>query len=75
MEVIVEEDACTGIDSGGGLIVNEITGDNLIFGVSEDTLHITLGGFLESTKNFFLCGGLFGSESQIHDGNIGGRDL
>jgi len=75
VEVVVEEDAGTSIDSGRSWIVNEITRDNGIFGVSEDSLHVTFGGFLEGGEDFFLGSGLLGSEGQIDDGNIGSGDL
>ena len=55
--------------------MNKITGYKFVLGVSKDTLHVTFGCFLEGTKNFFLRGGFFGSDGQIDDGNIGGRDL
>ena len=75
MEVVVEEDAGTSIDSGGGRVVDEVAGNELFFGVSENTLHLTFRGFLEGAKNFVLGGGLFSSEGQVDKGNIGSRDL
>lgn len=75
VEVVVEEDAGFGIDSGGGRVVNEVAGNDLVFGVSKNTLHLAFSGFLEGTKDFILAGGLFGSEGQVDKGNIGGRDL
>lgn len=75
VEVVVEEDAGTGINSGGGAVVNKITRNNFILSVCKDTLHIALSGFLESTKDFVLSGSLFGAEGQIDERNIGGRDL
>jgi len=74
-KVVVEEDACVGIDGGGGLVVNEIAGDKSFFGVSKNTLHWALGGFLEGTKDIILGGAFLGSDGQIDDGDIGGRDL
>lgn len=75
VEVVVEEDAGFGIDGGGGLVVNEIRGHELFLGVSKNSFHWALGGFLESSKDIFLGGGLFSSEGQIDDGDIGGWDL
>ena len=75
VKVVVEKDAGTSIDSGGGRVVNEIAGYKLFFGVTKDTLHITFGCLFERTKDFFLSSSLFSSEGQIDDGNIGGRDL
>ena len=75
MEVVVEEDTGTGIDSRGGRIMDEVAGNDLVFGVSKNTLHVTFRGFLEGSKNFILAGGLFSSEGQVDKGNIGSRDL
>ena len=74
-KVVVEEDAGIGIDGGGGLVVNEIARDKSFFGVSKNTLHWALGGFLEGSKDFILGSGLLSSDGQIDDGDIGGRDL
>lgn len=75
MEVVVEEDACVGINGGRVLVMDEIAGDDMIFGVSKDTLHGTISGFLEGSFDFVASGSLFRTESQIDNGNIGRRDL
>ena len=75
MEVVVEEDAGAGIDGRGFLLVDEIARDELFLGVSKNSLHLALGGGLEGSEDFVLGSSLFRSESQIDDGNIGGRNL
>ena len=65
MEVVVEEDASTGIDGRGMLVMNKVSGHEFFFGVSKNAFHISFRCFLQGAKNFFLGGGFFGSESQI----------
>ena len=47
MEVVVEVDAGLGIDNGGTSIVDKVLGDDGNVGVSQNSFHVTLGGFLE----------------------------
>lgn len=75
MEVIIEKDACVGIDGGRVLVVDEIARDDMFIGVSEDTLHGAIGGFLEGSLDFVASGGLLRTERQIDDGDISSRNL
>ena len=73
--MIVEEDAGSGINGRRMAVMDEIARNDLFVSVSKNTLHRTIGGFLEGGKDFFALGGLFGAERQIDDGDIGGWDL
>jgi len=70
-ELVVELDAGLGvIDRREGAAV-EVAGDDHVFGVSEDTLHLALGGRFDGSVDFFHRSGLLESASKIDDGNVG----
>ena len=75
VEVVVEEDARAGVDGRGLLLADEIARNELVFGVSENALHLVFGGGLEGAEDIVLRGGLLRSEGQVDDGNVGGGDL
>lgn len=75
VEVIIEEDACISIDGGGMLVMDEIAGDDMFVGVSKDTLHGAIGGFLQGSLDFVASGGLFRTECQVDNGDISSRNL
>jgi hypothetical protein len=75
VEVVVKENASTSINGGGMLVVDQVARHKLFLRVSKDTVHGSVGSFLESGKDFFTTCSLFRTEGQIHDGNICSRDL
>jgi len=75
VEVVVEVNASLGVDNGGTRVVDKVLGNDRKVGVSQDSLHITFGGFLEGSLDFLSSAGLFGADRQIHKGDIWGWDL
>ena len=75
MEVVVEEDACLGVDDGTVRIVDKVLGHDGLVGVSENSLEFTFGGFLEGSLDFIASAGLFGANGQVDQGDIGSGDL
>lgn len=73
-EVRVEGDTGLGIEDGGVVVTVEVGGDNLVLGVAEDALELTLGGGLENLLNLVVGGGLLDTASKVDDGDVGGRD-
>mmetsp|Transcript_62525 Transcript_62525/g.152226 ORF Transcript_62525/g.152226 Transcript_62525/m.152226 type:complete len:294 (+) Transcript_62525:420-1301(+) len=57
------------------LVGDEVARDDLLFCVAEDALEFgRLGRLLEGGEDLFTLGGLLGSEGQVDDGDVGGRD-
>ena len=74
-EVVVERDTGLGVKDGrlGG--TDEVGGDNLVLGVTEDTLELLgLGGLLDDGLDLVVRSTLLDSNSQVDNGDIGGGD-
>jgi hypothetical protein len=71
-ELGVQGDAGVGVEDRGAGVANEIGGDNLVFGVTEDALEAAFGSFLHLLANFFVGGVLLELAGQVDDGNVGG---
>mmetsp|Transcript_5567 Transcript_5567/g.10049 ORF Transcript_5567/g.10049 Transcript_5567/m.10049 type:complete len:314 (-) Transcript_5567:327-1268(-) len=52
--------------------MDEISGDKLLIGDTQDALHVRSGGLLHQLINFLDAGVLLGKEGQIHNGDIRG---
>jgi len=71
-ELVVQLDAGLGIvDRGEGAAI-EVAGDDHIFGVSEDALHLALSSGSNGGIDFLHRSGLLESAGQVHDGDVGG---
>ena len=53
-------------------MANEITGDDILIGVLENTLVFTLGSGLDGSLDLFVGGLLLETHHEIDDGNIDG---
>ena len=53
-------------------MANEITGDDILIGVLENTLVFTLGSGLDGSLDLFVGGLLLETHNEIDDGNIDG---
>eukprot|EP01084_Bolivina_argentea_P214030 363398_1 len=63
-----------GIVDGATVIVDEVGGDKLLGGDSEDAAHVGGGGLLEEGVDLLDGGVLGGGDGQVDDGHIRGRD-
>mmetsp|Transcript_50675 Transcript_50675/g.83374 ORF Transcript_50675/g.83374 Transcript_50675/m.83374 type:complete len:210 (-) Transcript_50675:532-1161(-) len=61
-----------GVVDGGVHVVDEVAGHQLLIGEGQNTLHVSLSGFLHQCVNLFDGGVLLSSEGQIHHGYIRG---
>ena len=74
-KVVVERDTGLGVKDGrlGG--TDEVGRDNLVFGVTEDTLELLgLGGLLDDGLDLVVRSALLDPDSQVDNGDIGGGD-
>jgi hypothetical protein len=67
VEVVIEEDAGLGINRAGSLARDKVGGDNLVFSVVKDSLHVTFGGLLEGGEDFAALSSLLSTEGQVND--------
>ena len=73
-EVGAELDSCVGVKDGGVGVANEIGGDNLVVGVVNDALVLSLGGLLDDGLDLLVGRALLSADDEIDDGNIEGGD-
>ena len=71
-EAGVKLDTSTGVEDGGTGVGDEVAGDNLVFGVAEDSLHLVLGSMLHLLADLVVRGILGQLDGQVNDGDIGG---
>ena len=71
-EVRVEGDTSLGIEDGGVVVTVQVSGDNVVLGVAEDTLELALGGSLDGLLDLVVGGGLLETAGQVDDGDVGG---
>ena len=67
-------DTSGGIEDGSVSVTQEIRGDNGIFGVTQNTLHWTFSGSLNSLLDLVVSSFLCQLDSQVNNGNIDGWD-
>mmetsp|Transcript_52343 Transcript_52343/g.114493 ORF Transcript_52343/g.114493 Transcript_52343/m.114493 type:complete len:401 (-) Transcript_52343:57-1259(-) len=72
-EGVVERDAGTHIEDGGGLAGREVRGDNLLIGPVQDTRHGARRGLLDGGHDLLVLGTLLQAHREVHDGDIRGR--
>jgi len=72
--VLVKEDTGSGIEDGGAGVTNEISGDNLVLSVTNNTLKRTLSGSLDNLLNVIVRSSLLETDSQVNNGDIDGGD-
>lgn len=73
-EVGGELDTSIGVEDRGAVVAGEIGGDNLLVGVSEDTLHGGLGGGLACLADLGVGSGLLEADDEVNNGDIDGGD-
>lgn len=73
-EVVVEGDTGLGIEDGGVGVAVKIGGDDVVLSVGQDTLEVTLRGLLDDSLDLVVRSTLLEADSQIDNGNVGGRD-
>lgn len=71
-EVGVQGDTGLGIEDGGVVVTVQVGGDNVIVGVAEDALELTLGGGLDDLLDLVVGGGLLEAAGQVDHGDVGG---
>mmetsp|Transcript_27690 Transcript_27690/g.67390 ORF Transcript_27690/g.67390 Transcript_27690/m.67390 type:complete len:357 (-) Transcript_27690:112-1182(-) len=74
VEVVVQGHASTSVNNGTALVMKNILGNNGIIGVSENTLEVSFGGFLQGSLDVVTTAWLFGTDSQVDQGNVRGGD-
>lgn len=72
-EVGVQGNTGLGIEDGRVVITVQVGGDNVVLGVAQDTLELTLGGGLDSGLDVLVGGGLLDAAGQVDNGDVGGR--
>lgn len=73
-KVVVEGDTGLGIEDGGVGVAVEIRGDNIVLGVSQDALEVTLSSLLDGLLDLVVAGTLLEADSEIDNGDVGGGD-
>lgn len=73
-EVGVQGDTGLGIEDGGVVVTVQVSGDDVVLGVAEDTLELVLGGLLDDGLDLLVGGGLLNAAGQVNDGDVGSRD-
>lgn len=72
-EVGVQSNTGLGIEDGGASVTVEVSGDNLVLGVAEDTLELArLGGGLDGLLDLLVADGLLNAAGQVNNGDVGG---
>jgi len=69
-EVLVQGDTSLGIEDGGVWVTDEISGDELIVGEGEHTLHGTVSSLLDGLLDFVIGSGLLETDDEIDNGDI-----
>ena len=72
--MLVEHDAGTGVEHGSSLLIEEVGGDNSVFGVAEDALEFAFGSFLHGCLNLFVGGSFLETAGQVNHRNVSGGD-
>ena len=73
-EVVGEGNSGLGIEDGGKRAGLEVVGDDILLGVTENTLEGGLGGELDGSLDVLVGGGLLEGAGEIDDGDILGGD-
>lgn len=68
-----QADAGGGVENGGALVMDEVAGDNGVFGVADDALPaLALGGFLHGSLDLIHGGGSLQIHGQVYHRHVGG---
>ena len=70
--MLVEHDAGVGVEYGGSLLVEEVSGDDSVFGVAEDARELVLGSFLHSSRDILGGSSLFETAGEVNHGDVSG---
>ena len=70
-EVVIQRDTSLGIEDRRGWVATDIGRDNVIFGVRENALELTLSGLLDGCLDLVVGGTLFDPASQVDDRDVG----
>lgn len=73
-KVVVQGDTSLGVEDGRVGIAVEVRGDNLVLGVAENALELTLGSLLEGGLDGLVAGGLLETAGEVDNGDVGGGD-
>ena len=72
--MVGEGNSGLGIEDGGKRAGLEVVGDDVLLGVTENTLEGGLGGELDGSLDVLVGGGLLEGAGEIDDGDILGGD-
>lgn len=73
-ESVAQLDSSLGVKDGGVGITNEVSGDDLLFGVVQNSLHWAISGLLDHRLDLGISSRLGQTAGQIDDGDVGGWD-
>lgn len=73
-EVVVERDTGLGVEDGGLVGTAHVGGDDLVLGVAENALKLTLGSVLDSLLDGLVGSGLLEAGGKVDNGDVGGGD-
>jgi hypothetical protein len=73
-EGVAQLDTSLSVEDGGGGVADEVSGDESVLGVLEDTLVLALGGGLDGSLDFVVLGGLLEADDEIDNGDVEGGD-
>jgi len=73
-EVVGEGDSSTGIKDGRAAVVDKVLRDNLVLGVSENSLHLVLRGLLDDGLDLVVGGRLLQADGEVDDRHIDSGD-
>jgi hypothetical protein len=74
VEIVVEGNASSTIYDTAARIVNKVLRNHRQVGVSKDSLETSLRSLLQGGLEVFARNSLFRPDSQVHQGNVSGRD-
>jgi len=73
-EVVVERDTGLGVEDGGLVGTAHVGGNDLVLGVTENALKLTLGSVLEGLLDGLVGSGLLEADGKVDNGDVGGGD-
>ena len=71
---VVQSNTCLDVKDGRVLVTDKVRGDDLVFGVAQDTLERTIGVLFDGSHNGVIRGGFTQLDRQVDDRDVRSRD-
>ena len=73
-ELVGQVNTCVGVEDGGQGATQEVAADNLVLGVTQNTLELTLAGLLHGSADVLLGGGVLQVNGEVNNRYVEGRN-